>query len=325
MAFLQAFAGLILLVVAGDALVRGSVSLARRSGVPVIIIGMTIVAFGTSAPELMVGIDAVLTGAPTLAMGNVVGSNIANILLVVSVPAMIAPVACHGERMGRTIGFVLAASLLFPLAGATLGGFPPWLGVLMTAALGAFLVYSARHARRHSAAAREAIPELEEASRTPDPVWLSTVLVVAGLGGLIWGADLLVEGSVTIARVFGVSEAVIGLTLVAIGTSLPELITGVMAALRGHGDVAIGNVVGSNLFNLLGIIGVSSLFGTIPAPDSFMRVDFWVMIATTLLLLPFYLTKRAIGRGMGIAMLVAYAGYLAYLASTNSQLVEQAL
>ncbi|WP_262691015.1 calcium/sodium antiporter [Kordiimonas aestuarii] len=313
MAYIQVVAGIVLLVVAGDYLVRGSVSLAMRAGLSKLVIGLTIVAFGTSAPEMLVGVDAVLKGAPTLALGNVVGSNIANALLVVGVPAILAPVACCAPKVGRNLAMMLAASFLF--ISLSYDGKFGWVeGMILLAGLFSFLFYSimARKACPVEAAAQMA--EMEELDRKPDSYSFALLCLAGGLVGLAIGADLLVIGSVEIAREFGLSEAVIGLTLVALGTSLPELVTGVMAAVRGHSEVAIGNVIGSNIFNLLAIMGIAPLFGTIPVPDSFLRVDLWVMLGSSLLLIPFVKMRKQVGRMSGVAMIMLYLGYMVYLA-----------
>jgi len=315
MAYIQVVAGLVLLVVAGDYLVRGSVSLARRAGVSKLIIGLTIVAFGTSAPELVVGVDAVLNDAPTLALGNVVGSNIANVLLVVGLPAMIAPMVCSAPRLGRNLIFMLLSTVIF-MAMAFNGPFGWTQGLILLAFLALFIGYSiARRKACPIEAARE-LEEMEELQHKPDSYRIATVMVVGGLAGLIFGADMLVEGAVDVARHFGVSEAVIGLTLVALGTSLPELITALVAAVRGHCDVAVGNVIGSNIFNLLSIIGVASMIGPIPVPDSFLQVDLWVMLGSSLLLVPFTRARSHVGKKAGAVMVLLYVAYIVYLAQS---------
>ncbi|NVJ69135.1 MAG: calcium/sodium antiporter [Alphaproteobacteria bacterium] len=315
MAYIQVVAGLVLLVVAGDYLVRGSVSLARRAGVSKLIIGLTIVAFGTSAPELVVGVDAVLTGAPTLALGNVVGSNIANVLLVVGLPAIISPMVCSSPRLGRNLMFMLAATVLF-IGMAFTGTFEWQQGVILLAFLSLFIGYSISRRKACPIEAAAEMAEMDELQHKPDSYRVASIMVLGGLIGLIFGADLLVVGSVDIARNFGVSEAVIGLTLVALGTSLPELITALVAAVRGHCEVAVGNVIGSNIFNLLSIIGITSIVGPIPVPDSFLNVDLWVMLASSLFLVPFIRPNSHVGKVAGIVMVLLYIGYIVYLAQS---------
>ena len=316
MAYLQVVAGLVLLVVAGDYLVRGSVSLAMRAGISKLIIGLTIVAFGTSAPEMVVGVDAVLKGAPTLAIGNIVGSNIANALLVVGLPAIIAPMTCGATKIGRNLAFMILSTLLF-IYFAYDGMFDWSDGVMLLIGLGIFLMFSVmgRKACPKEAAAHLAeMEEMEELDRKPDSYRTALFCVFGGLIGLAVGADLLVVSSVEIARHYGISEAVIGLTLVALGTSLPELMTSIMAAYRGQCDVAVGNVIGSNIFNILAIMGISTMFGDIPVPDSFLRVDLWVMLGSSLLLIPFVRMRSQVGKASGFVMVGLYVAYIVYLA-----------
>lgn len=315
MAYLQVIAGLVLLVFAGDYLVRGAVSLAQRAGISKLIIGLTVVAFGTSAPELVVGIDAVLKGSPTLALGNVVGSNIANILLVVGLPAMIAPMSCDAPRLGRNLLIMLVATALF-IGLAHNGSFGFQEGAILFVSLVLFLVYSGMRAK-HVPCALEQQEEFDEIQETPDSYKLATLMLLGGLIGLGVGADWLVIGAQEIARDFGVSEAVIGLTLVALGTSLPELVTAMVAAVRGHCDVAVGNVIGSNIFNLLGIMGITAMVGRVPVPNSFLEVDLWVMLAASMLLIPFCKLRSRIGKVSGIALVGMYIGYMVYLAHSD--------
>lgn len=299
--------GLVLLVLAGDALVKGAVNLSLRLGVPALIVGLTVVAFGTSAPELLVSVEAVLDHAPALALGNVVGSNIANILLVLGVPALIAAVPVSRE-LTHDFLLMMSASLLF-VALAFLGPFGWPHGLALLAGLAAMLWNSYARARAHRACAE---PDLEGAE--PGASWLKIALFLAGgLVGLPLGANLLVTGAVSVASALGVSEAVIGLTLVAVGTSLPELATTVAAAFRRQAGVAMGNVIGSNIFNLLGIIGIASLVGPIPVPPSMLRGDLWVMLAVSALLGVFVLRGRSIGRLAGAALIALYVLYVVHL------------
>ncbi len=314
MAYLEVVTGIVLLVVAGDFLVRGAVSLAHRAGVSTLIIGLTIVAFGTSAPELVVGIDAVVKGSPTLALGNIVGSNIANSLLVIGLPAIIAPMTCDAPRIGRNLMMMVGATLLFIwFAHGGVFGFQQ--GLVLLVLLGLFLTYSGMRAKK-CPRELEGIDEINEVVEHPIAYRKSWAMVVGGLLGLAFGADLLVVGSIELARDFGVSEALIGLTLIALGTSLPELVTAMVAAIRGHCDVAVGNVVGSNIFNILGIMGVSTMFGDIPVPDSFLEVDLWVMLASALLIIPFIRLRSSAGKLSGVALVMLYVGYMIHLANS---------
>ncbi|WND01633.1 calcium/sodium antiporter [Temperatibacter marinus] len=315
MDYVQAIAGLVVLIIAGDILVRGGVSLARRYDISPMVIGLTIIAFGTSAPELMVGIDAVLNDAAGLALGNVVGSNIANVLLVIGVPALIAPIACNAPRLGRNYFIMAAVTLIFIMMAQT-GNFKWPQGMILLALLATFLYYSATRSKQCSESI-DPLTEIDGLEDEPDSVTKASFFTIIGLIGLAFGADLLVTGSVSIARELDVSEEVIGLTMVAIGTSLPELVTSVTAALRGHSDVAVGNVIGSNIFNLLAIIGVSSLFGEIPVSNNAKQVDLWVMLASVIALAPFIALKTKVKKTAGIMMLFGYTAYIFHLAQSS--------
>ncbi|MEL7106939.1 MAG: calcium/sodium antiporter [Pseudomonadota bacterium] len=307
--FLLAGLGLVILLLAGDALVRGAVNTSLRLGVPALIVSLTIVSFGTSAPELLIAISAIDDGAPGLALGNVVGSNTANVLLVLGVPAMIAGLHTSECDTRKSYVMMLVATVLF-IAMAFTGTFTWVHGLILLAALALTLTDQGRDALRHRREAPDDEEDVEGAD--PDmPWWKILVFLVLGLAGLPLGAEILVESATDIARDFGLSDTVIGLTLVAIGTSLPELATTVMAALRRQADVALGNVIGSNLFNLLGIIGVASIFGSIPVDQQFLVQDLWVMLGASLLIAPFvFSNKLNMTRGWGIALTAAYAAYL---------------
>ncbi|MCA0204419.1 calcium/sodium antiporter [Pararhodobacter sp.] len=299
--------GLVLLVLAGDALVKGAVNLSLRLGVPALIVGLTVVAFGTSAPELLVSVEAVINDAPALALGNVIGSNIANILLVLGIPALISVVPVSRE-LTHDFLVMMGASVLF-IALAWVGPFGWMHGLALLAGLGAMLWNSYSRAQAHRASTEL---DLEGADASISGLKIALYLV-GGLIGLPVGANLLVNGATSIATALGVSEAVIGLTLVAVGTSLPELATTIAAAIRKEAGVAMGNVIGSNIFNLLGIIGIASLVGPIPVPEQMLRVDLWVMLAVSALLGIFVLTGRSIGKLAGVGLIALYGGYLVSL------------
>ena len=309
MMYLMVAGGLIILLVGGDVLVRGAVAMAQRLGVTPLLIGLTVVGFGTSAPELVVSLNAALDNAPEIAIGNVVGSNIANILLVLGLPALIFPIACNAGGLRRDNGLMLAISLGFVLLCQwdviTRGA-----GIGMLALLFAFLIWSYLNAMRGEGGADAIAEEIADLAGKGRSFAYSAVLVLIGFVGLVIGAKLLVDGAVSIARQAGLSEAVIGLTLVAVGTSLPELATSLVAALRRQGDVAIGNVVGSNLFNILGIMGVTAIVRPVPVSLAFQTFDLWVMLAAALVLLPFIMRRAAIGRVAGVAFLIAYGIYV---------------
>tara|TARA_R110002012_G_scaffold140273_3_gene297789 strand:- start:4807 stop:5766 length:960 start_codon:yes stop_codon:yes gene_type:complete len=304
--------GLVILLLAGDALVKGAVNLSLRLGVPALIVSLTIVAFGTSAPELLISIKALLEGVPGLALGNVVGSNTANILMVLGVPALLATMHTSECRTHKTYNMMIAATVLFILL-ALRGVYDFWSGLILLSGLAYVLFDAFRDTQKHRECAKgAATDDLEEPEGAdPDmPGWRIGLFLVLGLIGLPLGASLLVDNASIIARAYGVSDTVIGLTLVAIGTSLPELATTVMAALRRQADVALGNVIGSNIFNLLGIIGVASLVGPIDVDPEFLRFDFWVMLGASLLLIPFVYLGRDITRLWGVLLCAIYALYL---------------
>ncbi len=315
-AFFQLLGGLVLLIYAGDALVRGAVSMSRRLNIPPMIVGLTVVAFGTSAPELVVGIDAVLTGVPTLALGNVVGSNIANIWLVVGLPALVAPMICHADKCSRNMFIMLGVTVLF-IGLAFTGEFNYWTSFILLGALGLFLYFSTNKKAKNETY-EEILEEIEGLPIQPDPFRLCGVLLLAGIIGLSIGAHFFVMGAVDLAFMLGVPEAVIGLTLVALGTSIPELVTAIAASMRRHCDVAIGNVIGSNIFNLLAIIGISSLFGEIPVPQGFLEFDLWIMLLAALSFLPFAYFGKNVGRFSGLMFCGAYVLYVVFLASGAS-------
>ena len=303
--------GLTLLLLAGDSLVKGAVNLSLRLGVPALIVSLTIVAFGTSAPELLISVQAIWEGVPDLALGNVVGSNTANVLLVLGVPALLA--VMHTSHCNTRTSYLqmMAATVLF-IALAYRGVYDWIAGIILLTALAAMLIHAALAAKSHRATCAAMEEDEEPEGADPDLPWSKIILfLVLGIIGLPLGANLLVEGATDIAQDFGVSEAVIGLTLVAIGTSLPELATTVMAALRQQADVALGNVIGSNMFNLLGIIGVASLVGVIPVQETFFEFDFWVMLGASLVLIPFVFLRQDLTRLWGLALTAAYIGYLA--------------
>lgn len=304
--------GLVILLLAGDALVKGAVNLSLRVGIPALIVSLTIVAFGTSAPELLIAINSVLENKPDIAMGNVVGSNTANILLVLGFPAVLATLHTSECNTRKTYVFMMLATVLF-IALAFTGTFGTWQALVLLVALSYVLFDAFRDAHKHRKGAALAANEDEEEVEGADPNmpwWQIIVFLLLGLIGLPLGADLLVDNASLIAREYGVSETVIGLTLVALGTSLPELATTTMAALRRQADVALGNVIGSNMFNLLAIIGVAALIGPIPVAPEFLRFDLWVMLGASVLLVPFVFWRWNITRVWGIGLFVAYAAYI---------------
>ncbi|QYX55487.1 calcium/sodium antiporter [Roseovarius sp. SCSIO 43702] len=303
---LLVISGLVGLVLGGELLVRGAVGVAQRLGLSQMVIGVTLVGFGTSAPELAASLSAALSGSPGIALGNVVGSNIGNILLILGAAALLRPVVLPAVGLGRDGGVMLASALALAavvLVGADMGrlvgaGFVIWLAAYLTVTL-----------RSGSGP----VTEVEAVPAAPGAVWSGLGLAGIGLVALVGGANLLVTGASGIARAAGLSDAVIGLTVVAIGTSLPELVTALVAARKGHGDVALGNVLGSNIFNILGILGVTALVQPMQVPQQIAGFDIWVMLAVTIFLLAFARAAGGIGRAGGAIMVALYAGYLGWL------------
>jgi cation:H+ antiporter len=304
--------GLAGLVVAGDFLVRGAVGLAERFGIPPLIIGLTIVAMGTSAPELLVSVQAAFEGVPDIAIGNVVGSNIANILLVLGVPALIAVTSCKEDGLIRSTVFMLGASLLFATF-ALSGRLVLWHGVVFLALLTVFLFMSYRAASAGAGPDAASLETIDGVEGVPHSLWMAIGFFLIGVIGLPFAAAATVDSASSIARSLGVPEVIIGLTIIAIGTSLPELVTTIIAAIKGQAAVGVGNVIGSNIFNILFILGVTSTITTIPIAEQIMRFDLWVMLASSALLLPFVLGRRSIGKLTGLAFLALYAIYLGVL------------
>jgi len=298
--YLLLLAGFVGLFLGGDALVRGAVGIARRLGIPPLVIGLTIVGFGTSTPELLVSVDAALRGVPDIAIGNVIGSNIGNVLLIAGLSALIWPIRVAGDTLKRDTAVMVAAALvLVPLF--WLGSVGRLSGGLLVAGLLTYLYIAFRQGGNdHQDTGTTAIPA----------IWVSALWLVGGIVVLILGAQALVEGAVNIARSFGVSEAFIGLTVVAVGTSLPELATSVIAAIKRQSEIAIGNIVGSNIFNVLGILGLTAVISPIPVANRFIAFDLPVMIAACVVLTGFLVFRPAIGRISGALMLVAYGAYV---------------
>jgi len=302
-------AGLVLLLVGGDTVVRGAVALAAKLGIPTLIVSLTVVAFGTSAPELLIAIQSALDGVPELALGNVIGSNTANVLLVLGVPALLTGLACTDDG-AKTNFLYLIGITIFAIAIFYTQPLYIWQGTLMLLVL-AMILYASYRAALTSREKREELEE--EVGETDIETWKMCMFLVVGLVFLPLGAKFLIDGAVNISTAFGVSEAVIGLTLVALGTSLPELATTVAAGFKREGDVAFGNVLGSNMFNLLAIVGVACFFGPLPVDAEFFRLDIWIMLATTLLLAPFIMLRWNLNRAWGVLLVVCYVAYIVFL------------
>ncbi|WP_119677871.1 calcium/sodium antiporter [Indioceanicola profundi] len=314
MLFISLLGGFLLLLLGGDLLVRGAVGVAKRFNVSPLLIGLTLVGFGTSTPELVTSLQAAAINSPGIAVGNVVGSNIANILLILGAAALIRPIAVDPAALRRDGGMLVIATAACAVA-VLAGTLSRPAGGIFVAALIAYIVFTYMRERRQPDASAELHAHEAEAVTPPTNLPLAIGLTVAGLAMTIFGARLLVDGAVELARGFGISETIIGLTIVAVGTSLPELITSTMAAWRRQGDVALGNVIGSNIYNVLGILGITALVLPVPIPPEIARFDLWVMIAVTALLLLFAFTGRRLSRIEGAVLAGGYAAYLVALGS----------
>jgi len=328
--YLKLIVGLIILVFGGEFLVRGSVSIARQFHVSPLIIGLTVVAFGTSAPEFVVSLKAVISGASGIAVGTIVGSNIANVLLVLGLPAFIFATRDKTGPVLNDVIFMVIASVLMLLFAAN-GMVERWQGVILFILLLAYLVVRYRKARmemRGQVGAYQAYenPLLDKISArflrqksaertegdekvygTPE----SVIRISIGIAALWWGSLILVPAAVAIATTLGVSEKVIGVAMVGVGTSFPELTTSIVATIRRHGDIAIGNIVGSNLFNILGVLGITAMVVPVPVGQGTLHFDIWVMIIAALLLIPIAIWSRTVGRIGGLFFMALYGAYVA--------------
>lgn len=323
--------GLILLIAGGELLVRGAATTAERLGMPPLLIGLTLVAFGTSMPELATTVEASLLGSPGIAVGNIVGSNITNILLILGIAALIAPIAVQGNALRRDGSIVLATAAVF----CAIGFMMPLgylVGAVFLTGLATYIYCAYRQEMAAAPAGHTAPFEKFEAheelfdghqgqaagaaaahAATPPTiaaVWMPLAMAIGGLAVVVIGGKLLVVGAIGIAQDIGISETVIGLTIVAIGTSLPELVTSVIAAIRRHGDMALGNILGSNIYNILAIAGVTALIAPTTIPPQIVRFDSFVMLAVSILLLIVARTGYRITRGEGAVLLACYGGYL---------------
>ncbi|MFN4183620.1 MAG: calcium/sodium antiporter [Hyphomonas sp.] len=323
MMYLMIAAGLLLLFIGGEALVRGSVSVARKLNISELVIGLTLVGFGTSVPELVTSLQAVGQGAVGISIGNVVGSNIANVLLVLAIAVILSPIVVHPNAIMRD-GLVMAAATVLLCGLLWFDQFNRISGFVLLALLISYLVFSLVMDQRRQDATAIMHKEEGEVVDAQYGLVMGIVIAVAGLAGVVAGANFLVEGSVSLARSFGISEAVIGLTIVAVGTSLPELATSVVAALRKKADVALGNIIGSNIFNILGILGVTALvqpFSVRGSPDveamsggepvSIMSsIDIGALVLSVALMFLFAMTGRKLARWEGAVLLLGYALYM---------------
>lgn len=314
MDYLLLFVGIALLAYGGELLVKGSVSLALRLQISTLVVGMTVVSFATSAPELLVSLEAVLSDHPDISLGNVIGSNIANIGLVLGLTAVVSPLAIPKEIYRTNYPMLLIVSVLFMALLYFFKAITFWMGFLFVISLFVFGFLIIQKSRKNNPQAAQDDPLLQEV--VSFPLWKSISLLLAGAIALYFGADLLVESSVSIARKWGVTERVISLSLVAIGTSIPELAASIIAAIRKEETLAIGNLIGSNIFNVLAVLGITSLVVNIPVMDlKILSKDIWIMLAFALLLFPImrFLDKNKINRVEGVLLFLAYTLYIYFL------------
>lgn len=312
--------GLVALVVGAELLVRGASKLALSFGISPLVIGLTVVAFGTSAPEMAVSVQSAWSGQVDIALGNVVGSNIFNVLFILGVSALIVPLVVHQQIIRQEVPVMIGASLLL-WAMAADGGISRWEGLLLASLVVGYTFIIIRQSRREEATIKAAIKaEYDEAfgggAKGWDAHWgVQILLILVGLALLVMGANWLVEAAVTFAKQLGVSELVIGLTIVAAGTSLPEVATSILAAIRGERDIAVGNVVGSNIFNILAVLGISASVapGDLAVAPSMLAFDLPIMVAVAVACLPVFFSGSTISRWEGVLFLALYVAYTLYL------------
>jgi len=321
MTILMFILGLAALVLGAELLVRGAGRLATTMGISPLVVGLTVVAFGTSAPEVAVSVNAALSGNTDLAMGNVVGSNIFNVLFILGISALITPLVVHAQIIRQEIPILIGSCLLlFAMCADDRITFVE--SIMLLAALAAYTAFLIVQSRKESQPIHdEYAAENVKTSRWDKPLSVQLALILAGLYLLVQGSEWLVDAAIVFARLLGVSDMVIGLTIVAAGTSMPEVATSIMAAIKGERDIAVGNVVGSNTFNILGGLGITGLLASdgIVVPASVMNFDLWVMLAVCFACIPVFLSGREIARWEGAVFLVYYVAYVAYLILASRQ------
>ncbi|MBE6838553.1 MAG: calcium/sodium antiporter [Ruminococcus sp.] len=301
-------AGFALLIKGADFFVDGASGIADKFGIPQIIIGLTIVALGTSAPEAAVSITAAFNQNTGVAIGNVIGSNILNIFIILGVTSCITPLTVQKNTLRYEIPFVIFITALLVVMGGLLGELGLIAGIILLAVFAVFFVYLIRTSKNGGG------EEESEEPKKKKPVWLLILMTLLGLAGIILGSDFTVDGATVIAKTFGMSDRLIGLTIVALGTSLPELVTSIVAGKKGNSDIAVGNIVGSNIFNILFVLGLTAVICPIPYEPKFVIDGIIAIAAAILLLLCIIFDKeKKIRRWGGITMLVCYAGYFVYL------------
>jgi cation:H+ antiporter len=316
---IKIIAGFILLILGAEFAIRGAVAIAKRLNIPSLIVGLTVVAFGTSAPELVVSFKAALNNAGGISIGNVVGSNIANILLILGITSIIYPITCKRVDFLREYSFLFFVTIL--LVSFTLTGtFVKWHGFVLISTLVIFLIYNYMNAKKSNTQEDD---EVEELAKLANKNWCIILTVLSGgLFGVIYGADILVEGAIDLAKLMGISESIIGLTVIAFGTSLPELATTGMAAIRRQNDVALGNIIGSNIWNILCIMGFTSSVVDVEVSNQIINFDIWFMLAATIILLPTMMTGNKLSRKEGIFFLILYIGYITTQVLLNNHAIQ---
>lgn len=301
--------GIVILTVGGEVLVKGATRLALGVGMTPLVVGLTVVAFGTSAPELFVSASSSLAGSPSVAVGNVIGSNILNVLLILGISAVIVPLAVQSQIVKLDLPVMAGATFVFILF-ALDGTVSRLDGVILVVALIAYIWYLIRLSKRNP---NDPLKEEVDEAGAKSPIWINLGLILLGLGCLMAGSKLFVSGATDIARQFGLSELVIGLTVVAFGTSLPEIVTSIIAALRGQRDIAVGNIVGSNIFNILSVMGITSILNPVPFAQEALLFDIPVLVGVTIVCVPILWAGYIITRIEGAALLLGYVSYTTYL------------
>ena len=323
MVIVMLVAGLVILVVGAEALVRGSSRLAAALGISPLVIGLTVVAFGTSSPEMAVSVQAAIAGQGDIALGNVVGSNIFNVLFILGISALITPLIVAQQLVRLDVPIMIGMSFVVWLM-ALNGLLERWEGILLFSGIIIYTVFLIWQSRRESKAIQEeyAAEFSERETRTWQHTALNVLLSVGGLALLVLGAQWFVDGATQLARFFGVSDVIIGLTIVAAGTSLPEVAASIVAALRGERDIAVGNVVGSNIFNLLAVLGLAGIVAPGPGigvPPGVVAIDMPFMVAVAVACLPIFFTGGTVKRWEGVVFLSYYVAYTIYLILTATE------
>ena len=298
--------GFVMLIKGADWFVEGASKIADRFGIPQLVIGLTIAAMGTSAPEAAVSITSALKGSAEITIGNVIGSNILNVFIILGLTAVVRSIPVQHSTIKYELPLTIAVTVLLAGLGLADNTVSRVEGVILWVVFIGYLIYLLKMAKAGQGAAEEA------ADTSKDPMWKLIILVIIGVVLIVWGSDVTVDAATAIAKIFGMSERLIGLTIVALGTSLPELVTSVTAAIKGKADIAVGNVVGSNIFNILFVVGTTALITPVAYSASFV-VDSIIAVAAMVLLLVCVMPKKKLNRPAGIVMLLCYVGYFIYL------------